>query len=124
MDLTFVIDHSDSVGAQNFEKVKNFVSRTIDNFKIGPSDTHVSVICFGTTANVEWTFTDYPGQNTKAAKDSLQALRFSGGASRLDLSFDLANERIYNTAYGMRDDVFKVGFVVVVAVTPIRLALV
>eukprot|EP00794_Sanderia_malayensis_P010634 gene10634-11762_t len=112
VDLTFLIDHSDSVGAKNFETIKQFVSKTLDEFKIGPLDTHVSVICFGTTANIEWTFSDYPGQNTKAAKDALNALRFTGGASGLDLSMDLANEKIYNTAYGMRSNVFKLVVVI------------
>ena len=44
----------------------------------------------------------------RAATDELRKIRYTGGASRLDLSLDLANERIYNTAYGMRTNAFKV----------------
>ena len=80
----------------------------MENFNVGPDHTHVSVVCFGTTANVEWTFNDYPGQNMRAATDALRKIRYTGGASRLDLSLDLANERIYNTVYGMRINAFKV----------------
>ena len=108
VDLTFVIDQSDSVGKKNFETVKQYVAKTIEHFKLGPLDTHVALISFGTNALVEWTFSDYPGQNIKAARDSLKAMQFSGGDSYLNLSMDLANERIYNTAYGMREKVFKV----------------
>ena len=108
MDLTFVIDHSDSVGAANFEIVKQFVGRTMEHFKIGPDQTRVSAICFGTQANVEWTFNDYAGQNMKAANDALRQIRFTGGTSRLDLALDLANEGIYNKVNGMRQYAFKV----------------
>lgn len=108
VDLTFVIDHSDSVGADNFRLVKRFVSRTMENFNVGADQTRVSVVCFGTQANVEWTFKDYPGQNMKAANDALTQIRFTGGASRLDLALDLANEGIYNTRNGMRQYAFKV----------------
>lgn len=44
----------------------------------------------------------------RAATDELRKIRYTGGASRLDLSLDLANERIYNAAYGMRTNAFKV----------------
>jgi len=107
VDLTFVIDHSDSVGASNFEVVKDFVGRTMEHFKIGPDQTRVSVVCFGTQANVEWTFNDYSGQNMKAANTALRQIRFTGGTSRLDLALDLANEGIYNKRNGMRQYAFK-----------------
>ena len=108
VDLTFVVDHSNSVGPANFEVMKQFIGRTMEHFKIGPDQTRVSVVCFGTQANVEWTFNDYPGQNMKAANDALKQIRFTGGASRLDLAFDLANEGIYNEKNGMRKFAFKV----------------
>eukprot|EP00795_Rhopilema_esculentum_P016249 gene16249-7628_t len=107
VDLTFVLDHSDSVGAENFEKVKQFVARTMENFNVGPDQTHVSVVCFGTQANVEWTFKDYPGQNMRPAIDSLGKIRYTGGLSRLDLALDLVNEGIYNENNGLRKYAFK-----------------
>ena len=106
--MTFVLDHSDSVGAENFEKVKQFVARTMEHFNVGPDQTHVSVVCFGTQANVEWTFKDYPGQNMRPAIESLGKIRYTGGLSRLDLALDLVNEGIYNENNGLRKYAFKV----------------
>ena len=41
MDLTFVVDSSSSIGKENFETVKNFVTGIVSNFDIGPDLTRV-----------------------------------------------------------------------------------
>ena len=41
MDLTFVVDSSSSIGKENFETVKNFVTGIVNNFDIGPDLTRV-----------------------------------------------------------------------------------
>ena len=42
MDLAFMIDSSSSIGSENFEKVKSFVSEIVSRFEIGPDLTRVS----------------------------------------------------------------------------------
>ena len=56
LDLVILIDSSGSINADdktNFEKVKNFTKKIVGSFKIGESQTRVSIINYSKRAQIE-----------------------------------------------------------------------
>jgi len=53
LDLVFLIDSSGSISFSNFKKVKAFTKRIVESFKIGESQTRVSIINYSMYAQVE-----------------------------------------------------------------------
>uniref|UniRef100_A0A1X7T8B1 VWFA domain-containing protein n=1 Tax=Amphimedon queenslandica TaxID=400682 RepID=A0A1X7T8B1_AMPQE len=51
-DFMILLDASGSVGADNFEIMKNFVANMLSNFTIGPGDTRVGVISFASSPSI------------------------------------------------------------------------
>uniref|UniRef100_A0A1X7UXZ0 VWFA domain-containing protein n=1 Tax=Amphimedon queenslandica TaxID=400682 RepID=A0A1X7UXZ0_AMPQE len=51
-DFIILLDASGSVGADNFEIMKNFVANMLSNFTIGPDDTRVGVISFASSPSI------------------------------------------------------------------------
>uniref|UniRef100_A0A1X7T7K3 VWFA domain-containing protein n=1 Tax=Amphimedon queenslandica TaxID=400682 RepID=A0A1X7T7K3_AMPQE len=51
-DFMILLDASGSVGADNFEIMKNFVANMLSNFTIGPDDTRVGVISFASSPSI------------------------------------------------------------------------
>jgi len=47
-DIVFILDASGSVGAQNFNKMLQFVNKLVDGFPIGPAETHIGLVTFDT----------------------------------------------------------------------------
>ena len=45
-----MLDSSGSIGEENWEKVKDFVKEVVNNLEIGPYDTNVGCITYGTKA--------------------------------------------------------------------------
>ena len=54
-DIVFVLDASGSIGAANYQLIRNFVRDTVNAFDIGlgPRQTRVGVITFGTFVRQE-----------------------------------------------------------------------
>ena len=106
MDLAFVMDQSSTIGSQNFNIMKNFVSRAVDHFKIGSEDTHVAVLSYGTESKIEFNFNDKLFSNVDV-KNAVGEIGYFGGGSRLDSALSLADSKIFSKSEGMRN-VFKV----------------
>ena len=47
-DVYFIVDESGSIGYQNFELMKKFVSDTVDKLNIASDKTQVGLITFST----------------------------------------------------------------------------
>ncbi|XP_026864049.1 matrilin-3b isoform X2 [Electrophorus electricus] len=54
LDLVFIIDSSRSVRPAEFERVKVFLSDTVDSLDISPNGTHVGLINYASTVNIEF----------------------------------------------------------------------
>ncbi|KAI8478025.1 Cartilage matrix protein, partial [Branchiostoma belcheri] len=76
LDIIFLLDGSGSVGASNFEKVKQFTKKTISGFDIGPSSTQVGVIQYSTRIRQEFSMNSFLTKETlSAAIDEVQYMR-------------------------------------------------
>ena len=59
LDLIFVLDSSGSIGADNYELMKQFAIKISSAFVIGPANTQVGVIIFSNGASVEFPLNRY-----------------------------------------------------------------
>lgn len=54
MDVALVIDSSSSVRRENFDKVKEFLVKLVDELDIDDRKTHVGVVRYNHKANLLW----------------------------------------------------------------------
>ncbi len=52
LDLVILTDSSGSIGPDNFQLIKNFVSQLVKNLPIGYNETRVSIINFSYSADI------------------------------------------------------------------------
>ncbi|XP_059177162.1 matrilin-3-like, partial [Physella acuta] len=86
MDLSFVIDSSNSINRPNFTEALWFVQNIIDNFNIGPDKVRVSTITYGSDVHPSnrIDFTSYKDKDSLKAAISLIE-RGEGLSTRTDL---------------------------------------
>ena len=101
LDLTLVLDSSDSAGRVGFEKVKRFAKEFIDGFNVRGDGAHVAVINSGGAASVEFRLNSFT--NKQRIKDRLDAMQFRGGRAQVAAALNAAANDVYTTANGMRD---------------------
>ena len=95
-----MLDSSGSVGHSHFQTVKQFVLDFVQGLKIGPNDTQVGVIVFGSSATVAFNL------NTYSSKDSvLSAVRniqYIGGGTNTQSALDRLISQGFTTRWGAR----------------------
>lgn len=74
-----MLDTSGSVGASNFQEVKGFVSDFVTGLKIGPNDTQVGVILFGSTGTVEFYLNSH--STNASLLTAIQNIVYRGGST-------------------------------------------
>ncbi|KAG7227554.1 hypothetical protein INR49_005369 [Caranx melampygus] len=58
MELVFVIDSSESVGPENFEIIKDFVTRLVDRTTVGRNATRIGLVLYSLDVHLEFNLTD------------------------------------------------------------------
>ena len=79
IDLVFVLDASGSVGAPNFQRIREFLENIVLNLDIGPDDSQVGVIVFDSSAAVEISLNTHSDMN--ALLLAIAALPYTGGGT-------------------------------------------
>ncbi|XP_058038172.1 collagen alpha-1(XXVIII) chain isoform X1 [Ahaetulla prasina] len=73
LELVFVIDSSESVGPENFERIKRFVKTMIDAITVNQATTRIGIINFSLKVEVVSTLQQFPiKDNLKNAVDAMQ----------------------------------------------------
>ena len=111
VDLGFLIDASGSIGAKNFQKILQFVSKIVDAFAVGPNGTHVGVIYYADDAIVHFDFNKFKGdeltgENVIKEIKKIKSTEF--GRTRIDLALEQAHEHLFSKKGGMRTQKPKV----------------
>ncbi|CAI8020539.1 von Willebrand factor A domain-containing protein 2 [Geodia barretti] len=81
VDMVFVMDESGSVGASNFEKMKQLAIDITESFEIGPDRTQVAWISFASYARVVFNLTDYSTKDT--LHDAIRGITYGGGGTAI-----------------------------------------
>ncbi|EDO40326.1 predicted protein [Nematostella vectensis] len=108
-DLTLLIENSDDVGADGFNKLKTFAKDLTKSFSVADYNTRVSVITYGGPAKVEFTLSSLGASSLRQkVNQAIDALKFSGGAGGgVSNALEKAVSDIYTAAGGSRDSANK-----------------
>ncbi|XP_009583600.1 PREDICTED: collagen alpha-1(XXII) chain-like, partial [Fulmarus glacialis] len=76
-DLVFILDASSSVGKEDFEKVRQWVSNLVETFEIGPDKTRVGVVRYSDRPTTEFDLGKY--KTREEIKEAARNIKYYGG---------------------------------------------
>ncbi|XP_028415053.1 uncharacterized protein LOC114538138 [Dendronephthya gigantea] len=101
VDLGFLIDSSGSVKEEDFERMKTFVKRLTDHFKISPNFTRVAVITYNSRINVRFLFSQlFESQNE--LDTAIDEIGYTGGGTNTGAALTIAYTVMFNPVNGCR----------------------
>ncbi|XP_063113676.1 matrilin-2 isoform X4 [Cavia porcellus] len=100
VDLIFVIDGSKSLGEDNFEIVKQFVTGIIDSLAISPKAARVGLLQYSTQVRPEFTLRSF--QSAKDMRKAVAQMKYMGKGSMTGLALKHMFERSFTPAEGAR----------------------
>ncbi|XP_026645581.1 matrilin-2 isoform X3 [Microtus ochrogaster] len=100
IDLVFVIDGSKSLGEDNFEIVKHFVTGIIDSLAVSPKAARVGLLQYSTQVRTEFTLRDF--SSAKDMKKAVVHMKYMGKGSMTGLALKHMFERSFTQVEGAR----------------------
>ena len=90
--------------------MKTFMKLIIEKFKVGADKTRVAVIAYSTKASTVFRFNTLQGSRITAENygSLLDKMRWQRGFTYIDKALKLADNDMYTTQSGMREDIGKV----------------
>ena len=110
VDLAFIVDSSGSISTTNWIRMKEFLKSVVNEFNVADKWTHVAVIAYSTNPKVVLRFNDLKGSALTAAavNTRIDGMKHQRGLTFIDKALRKAQESVFRTYYGMREDVTKV----------------
>lgn len=106
MDVSFIVDSSESVGLQNYQKLLEFVRSLAKTLQMSPSGSHASLVIFSDTARVQIKLDDH--EDIWEFNKALQEVPYLGQKTRIDKALRVASVGVFNSRAGMRAGVRRV----------------
>ncbi|XP_063256632.1 collagen alpha-1(XXVIII) chain-like [Prinia subflava] len=76
MELVFVIDSSESVGPENFEIIKDFVTALVDRVTVGRNATRIGLVLYSSEVRLEFGLNKYPSR--EEVKRAIRQMQYMG----------------------------------------------
>ncbi|VDH94990.1 Hypothetical predicted protein [Mytilus galloprovincialis] len=110
VDLVFLLDASGSVGIENFEKEKQFIIESSNQFIIGPNDAQVSVVMFSNQPHNQFNLSEF--DNISSITNQINAIPYEAGGTYTSLALQFASDNSFTAEAGNRPDAIDVLVVV------------
>lgn len=109
MDVSFIIDSSESVGLKNYQKLLDLVRNIAKSLEISPTGSHASVVIFSDTARVQIKLDDH--EEILEFNKALRDVPYLGRKTRIDKALRVATVGVFNRRSGMRAGVRRVAVI-------------
>ncbi|XP_067892375.1 collagen, type XXVIII, alpha 2a [Heterodontus francisci] len=106
MELVFVIDSSESVGPDNFEIIKDFVTALVDKVTVGRNATRIGLVLYSLEVRLEFGLSRYLTQQD--VKQAIRKMLYMGEGTYTGTAIRKATQEGF---YGARPGVKKVAIV-------------
>ncbi|XP_037542087.1 collagen alpha-1(XXVIII) chain [Nematolebias whitei] len=107
MELVFVIDSSESVGPENFEIVKDFVTRLVDRTTVGRNATRIGLVLYSLDVQLEFNLARY--MSKEDVKQAIRKMLYMGEGTYTGTAIRKATQEAFFSA---RPGVRKVAIVI------------
>nr|XP_054492770.1 collagen alpha-1(XXVIII) chain-like [Agelaius phoeniceus] len=106
MELVFVIDSSESVGPENFEIIKDFVTALVDRVTVGRNATRIGLVLYSLEVRLEFGLNKYPTRQD--VKRAIRKMQYMGEGTHTGTAIRKATQEGFA---GARAGVRKVALV-------------
>ncbi|CAG5865575.1 unnamed protein product [Menidia menidia] len=101
MELVFVIDSSESVGPENFEIIKDFVTRLVDRTTVGRNATRIGIVLYSLEVRLEFNLVRYISKED--VKQAIRKMPYLGEGTYTGTAIRKATqEAFFSTRPGVR----------------------
>jgi len=107
MELVFVIDSSESVGPENFQIIKDFVTHLVDRLTVGHNATRIGLVLYSRDATLEFNLARYV--NKQDVKEAVWRMHYMGEGTSTATAIRKATREAFFSA---RNGVHKVAIVI------------
>ncbi|KAM9346835.1 collagen, type XXVIII, alpha 2a [Symphorus nematophorus] len=107
MELVFVIDSSESVGPENFEIIKDFVTRLVDRTTVGRNATRIGLVLYSLDVHLEFNLARY--MSKQDVKQAIRKMPYMGEGTYTGTAIRKATQEAFFSA---RPGVRKVAIVI------------
>ncbi|XP_056326489.1 collagen alpha-6(VI) chain isoform X1 [Danio aesculapii] len=78
-DIVFLVDGSASIGLDNFQQIREFLSSLVENFEVAPDKVRIGLVQYSDTPRTEFSLNTY--QNKEEILDYIRNLRYKTGGT-------------------------------------------
>ncbi|KAG9329813.1 hypothetical protein JZ751_028922 [Albula glossodonta] len=107
MELVFVIDSSESVGPENFEIIKDFVTALVDRVTVGRNATRIGLVLYSLDVHLEFNLARYTTKQD--VKQAVRKMPYMGEGTYTGTAIRKATQEAF---YSSRSGVRKVAIVI------------
>ncbi|XP_054638754.1 collagen alpha-6(VI) chain isoform X2 [Dunckerocampus dactyliophorus] len=99
-DLVFMVDGSWSIGAENFEQIRRFLSTLVNGFDVGPDRVRMALVQYSTTPRSEFLLNTY--RNKADILQYISTLPYMGGGTHTGQGLDFMLSKHFVEEAGSR----------------------
>uniref|UniRef100_UPI0037E74C95 collagen alpha-6(VI) chain isoform X2 n=1 Tax=Semicossyphus pulcher TaxID=241346 RepID=UPI0037E74C95 len=99
-DIVFLVDGSWSIGTENFEQIRQFLSTLVNSFDIGPDHVRIGLVQYSTDPRTEFLLNTH--QNKKDILQYISKLPYMGGGTQTGQGLDFMLNKHFVQAAGSR----------------------
>uniref|UniRef100_A0A803V778 von Willebrand factor n=1 Tax=Ficedula albicollis TaxID=59894 RepID=A0A803V778_FICAL len=104
LDIAFIVEGSDNVGEENFNKAKKFIEKVVTGMNIGQENIHITVMQYSDTVSLEYSFREI--QSKEKIIEKVRSIPYQGGrATNTGNALDYISKHTFTSVNGGRQDV-------------------